>query len=105
MLAEKVCDIIEQHPVMTEKNINEQIRSHDDIQDAFAHSTEKWESKSNGEASRNRPAQQVEKAYDMLDTIDTNIFQKLTDVQKDDVRSKLDLVQQTLDNIRSELDV
>lgn len=104
-LAEKVCDIIEQHPIMTEKDINEQIRAHDDIQDAFAHSTEKWESKSNGEASRNRPAQQVEKAYDMLDTIDTNIFKKLTDVQKDDVRNKLDLVQQTLDNIRSELDV
>lgn len=105
VLTEKVCDIIEQHSVMTEKVINEQIRTQNDIQDAFAHSTEKWASKSDGEASRNRPAQQVEKAYEMLDTIDTNIFKKLTDVQKDDVRSKLDLVQQTLDTIRSELDV
>ena len=101
----KVCDIIEQHPVMTEKVINEQIRTQEDLQDAFEHSTEKWVSKADGDASRNRPAQQAEKAYEMLDTIDTNIFKKLSDVQKDDIRSKLDLVQQMLDSIRSELDV
>ena len=104
-LTEKMCDIIEQHPVVTEKVIREEIRTQEDIQEAFAHSTEKWVSKADGDASRNRPAQQAEKAYEMLDTIDTNIFKKLSDPQKDDVRSKLDLVQQTLDSIRSELDV
>lgn len=104
-LAEKVCDIIEEHPVTTEKVINEHIRTQAEIQDAFAHSTEKWVSKVDGEASRNRPTQQAEKAYDMLDTIDTNIFKKMSEEQKDDVRSKLDLVQQVLDSIRSELDV
>jgi hypothetical protein len=104
-LTEKVCDIIEEQPIINEKVINEQIRTHSDIQDEFSHSTEIWENRSNGEASRNRPAQQVEKAYDMLDTIDTNIFKKLSNSQKDDVRSKLDLLQQTLDIIRSELDV
>lgn len=102
---EKVCDIIEQHPVTTEKVINEQIRTQEDLQDAFEHSTEKWVNKADGDASRNRPAQQAEKAYEMLDTIDTNIFKKLSDVQKDDIRGKLDLVQQMLDSIRSELDV
>lgn len=104
-LTEKVCDIIEQHPVTTEKVINEQIRTRREIQDAFAHSTEKWVSKADGDASRNRPAQQAEKAYEMLDTIDTNIFKKMSDAQKDDIREKLDLLQQMLDSIRSELDV
>lgn len=104
-VVDKVCDIIEQHPVMTEKVINKQIRTQEDLQDAFEHSTEKWISKADGDASRNRPAQQVEKSYEMLDTIDINIFKKLTVEQKDDIRSKLDLVQQILDSIRSELDV
>lgn len=104
-LAEKVCDIIEQHPVTTQKIINEEIRTQSEIQDQFAHSTDKWVSKADGDASRNRPAQQAEKAYEMLDTIDTNIFKKLSDAQKDDVRNKLDLIQEILDVIRGELDV
>ncbi|WP_339802887.1 hypothetical protein MKY19_11525 [Paenibacillus sp. FSL R5-0744] len=104
-LIESVCDAVEQHPVTTEKIINEHIRSQKEIQSEFARSTEKWVSKADGDASRNRPAQQAEKAYEMLDTIDTNIFKKISDVQKEDIREKLDLVQQILDSIRGELDV
>jgi hypothetical protein len=104
-LIENVCDAVEQHPVTTEKIINEHIRSQKEIQSEFARSTEKWVSKADGDASRNRPAQQAEKAYEMLDTIDTNIFKKISDVQKEDIREKLDLVQQILDSIRGELDV
>ncbi|MEK4037704.1 hypothetical protein NYE44_00980 [Paenibacillus sp. FSL L8-0493] len=104
-LIENVCDAVEQHPVTTEKIINEHIRSQKEIQLEFARSTEKWVSKADGDASRNRPAQQAEKAYEMLDTIDTNIFKKISDVQKEDIREKLDLVQQILDSIRGELDV
>ncbi|WP_422659275.1 hypothetical protein ACK8P5_01680 [Paenibacillus sp. EC2-1] len=104
-LTEKVCDAVEQHPITTEKVINEHIRAKKGVQLEFARSTEKWISKADGEASRNRPAQQAEKAYEMLDTIDINIFKKMSDEQKDDIREKLDLVQQTLDSIRGELDV
>lgn len=101
----KVCDVIEQHSVVTENIIKEEIRTHEDIQNAFAHSTDKWVSKADGDASRNRPAQQAEKAYEFLDTIDINIFRKLTDSQKEDIREKLNLVQNLLDSIRGELDV
>jgi hypothetical protein len=104
-LTEKVCDVVERHPVTSEKVINEYIRTENELQSEFARSTEKFIVKADGDASRNRPAQQVEKAYEMLDTIDTNIFKKMSDAQKDDIREKLDLVQQILDNIRGELDV
>jgi ParB-like chromosome segregation protein Spo0J len=104
-LTEKVCDALEQHPITTDKVINEHIRTKKEIQSEFARSTEKWISKADGDASRNRPAQQVEKAYEMLDTIDTNIFKKMSDEQKDDIREKLDLVQRILDSTRGELDV
>jgi len=104
-LTEKVCNAVEQHPVTTQKVINEHIRTEIKLQSEFARSTEKWISKADGDASRNRPAQQAEKAYEMLDTIDTNIFKKMSDTQKEDIREKLDLVQQVLGMIRGELDV
>ena len=101
---EKVCDLLEETPVVTEKVINEKIRTQEDLKEDFAHSTEKWVSKADGDATRNRPAQQAEKAYEMLDTIDTNIFKKLNDEQKDDVRNRLDQIQEALNRIRGELD-
>ena len=103
-LTEQVYDTLEGIPVVTEKVINEKIRTQDDLKEDFAHSTEKWVSKADGDATRNRPAQQAEKAYEMLDTIDTNIFKKLNDEQKDDIRNRLDQIQEVLNRIRGELD-
>lgn len=103
-LTEQVYDTLEGIPVVTEKVINEKIRTQDDLKEDFAHSTEKWVSKADGDATRNRPAQQAEKAYEMLDTIDTNIFKKLDDEQKDDIRNRLDQIQEVLNRIRGELD-
>lgn len=37
--------------------------------------------------------------------VDTNVFKKLSDDEKDNIRSKLDLVQEMIDSIRGELDV
>ena len=103
-LAEQVYETLEGTPVVTEKVISENIRTKDVLREGFAHSTEKWVSKADGDATRNRPAQQAEKAYEMLDTIDTNIFKKLNDEQKDDVRNRLDQIQEALNRIREELD-
>lgn len=49
--------------------------------------------------------QLIEKAYEQLDNVDTNVFKKLSDDEKDNIRSKLDLVQEMIDSIRGELDV
>lgn len=103
-LTEQVYDTLEDTPVVTDKVINEKIRTQEELKEGFAHSTEKWVSKADGDATRNRPAQQAEKAYEMLDTIDTNIFKKLNDAQKDDVRNRLDQIQEALNRIRGELD-
>ena len=103
-LTEQVYDTLEDTPVVTDKVINEKIRTQEELKEGFAHSTEKWVSKADGDATRNRPAQQAEKAYEMLDTIDTNIFKKLNDEQKDDIRNRLDQIQEVLNRIRGELD-
>ena len=104
-VTEQVCDMLEKHPVVNEKVINEDIKPKTEIREKLAHSTEKWVSRVDGDATRNRPAQQAEKAFEALDTIDTNIFKKLSEEQRDCVRSKLDQVQDILDKIRGELDV
>lgn len=104
-LTEKVCDLIEECPEVNEEVINQKIRVQEELQNAFEHSTDKWETKSNSVASKLLPAQLIEKAYDQIDNIDTNILKKLSDEEKETVRNKLDLLQEMMDNIRGELDV
>lgn len=86
--AEKVCEIIEDKPAASEASISE-IKSHEDIKEDLAHSTEKWVNKVNGETTRNKPAQQIEKAINDLEDIDVNIFKKLSDEQLGKVRDNL----------------
>lgn len=102
---EKVCDIIENQPTVTDKVINEVIRTQEEIREKFAHSTEKWVSKADGDATRNKPAQQAEKAFEMLDIIDTNIFKKMSEDQRDDIIKRLDKIEEVIATIRGELDV
>lgn len=104
VLVEKVCDEIEKYPKVTEKEIRE-IRSNEEIKRNFLHSTEKYINKVDGDTTRNQPAKQAEKAFDSLDLIDPNIFKKLSAEQKDDIREKLDMIDEIVSSIRRELDV
>lgn len=59
--------------------------------------------KTESDASRNQPAQLVEKAYNILDSIDVNIFKKLNEDQLEIVRRKLENVQESINIIKEEL--
>lgn len=72
---EKVVDQIDETPKMNEGTISA-LRS-TGMGNEFSLSTEKWLAKTESDASRNQPAQLVEKAYNILDSIDVNIFKKL----------------------------
>lgn len=69
---EKVVDQIDETPKMNEGTISA-LRS-TGMGNEFSLSTEKWLAKTESDASRNQPAQLVEKAYNILDSIDVNIF-------------------------------
>lgn len=103
-IVEKVCEELEDFPKVTIKEIAK-IHTDEDIKKEFSHSTEIYLNKVDGDAIRNQPAKQVEKAFDSLDLIDTNIFKKLSGEQKDDIREKLDMIDEIVSNIRRELDV
>lgn len=102
---EAVCNIVEKYDIVNEKLIREEIRSNQELRDKFEKITEKWVAKADGDATRNFPAKQSEKAIETLETIDVNILNKLNEQQKDQVRNNLDSLQNLIDLIRSELDV
>lgn len=104
-LTAQVCDLLETFPDINETIINEQILTQDELQNKFQQSTEKWVVRSNSKASKNLPAQLIQKAYDQLDTVDTNIFNKLTEEEKETVVTKLNMIQELVDEIRGELNV
>lgn len=103
-IVEKVCTELEKYPKVTNKEINI-IRSNESIKKDFLHSTEKFINKVDSDATRNFPIKQAEKAYDSLDLIDVNIIRKLSQDQKDEILEKLDMINQTVLALRSELDV
>jgi hypothetical protein len=103
-IVEKVCDELEKYPKVGTKEINS-IRANENIKKEFYHSTEKYVNKVDSDTTRNQPAKQVEKAFDSLDLVDTNIFKKLSSEQKEDIREKLDMVSEIVSKIRGELDV
>ncbi|MDF2605823.1 MAG: uncharacterized protein K0S34_13 [Bacillales bacterium] len=103
-IVERVCEELEKHPKVSNKEINI-IRANEKIKSDFLHSTEKYVNKVDGDTTRNQPKMQAEKAFDSLDLIDTKIIRKLSQEQKSDIREKLDMIDQMVLTIRSELDV
>lgn len=103
-IVERVCEELEQHPKVSNKEINI-IRSNEKIKSDFLHSTEKFVNKVDGDTTRNQPIKQTEKAFDSLDLIDTKILKKLSEEQRSEIREKLDMLDQIVLTIRSELDV
>lgn len=103
-ITQKVVDELEKHPKVTIKEIN-LIRTNDKIKSEFLHSTEKYVNRVDSDTTRNQPIKQAEKAYDSLDLIDTKIIRKLNQEQKDEIKEKLDMIDQVVIAIRSELNV
>ena len=55
--------------------------------------------------TKNKPNQILTKIYDSLEEIDTNIFVKLSDDQKEEIMNKLDLIDAKVEEIRGSIDV
>lgn len=103
-IVERVCEELEQHPKVSNKEINI-IRSNEKIKSDFLHSTEKFVNKVDGDTTRTQPIKQTEKAFDSLDLIDIKILKKLSEEQKSEIREKLEMIDQIVLTIRRELDV
>lgn len=98
-----VCEELSKYDQITNKEVNE-IRANEQIKGDFIHSTERYIAKTDSDTTRNQPAKQVEKACDLLELIDNNIFRKLTKGQKSDIAEKLDNIEEIIAEIRRDLD-
>ena len=66
------------------------VNNNDDITDELKVSKEKSLLKSKKKETRNRPSQIISKSITMLRDVDTNIFEKLTDTEKEKLKTQID---------------
>lgn len=101
---EKVVDNLDQYPSVDEKIINNTIRT-EEAKKQVTDVTEKYYVKVTSDTSRNEPIRRLHRAYDELDSIDTLIFLKMNDSQREEVSDAIHNIASLLDKIRGDLDV
>ncbi|MDU6114989.1 MAG: hypothetical protein E6649_11235 [Paeniclostridium sordellii] len=107
-IAEKVLDKLEEIPQNKPINnniINNYFRNDEKIKEDLKRSLDKAETKAKSKASRNKPIQTLDKVADFLDTIDTNIFMKYNDEEKNEIITKVEIIKNVLDKIKEDANV
>ena len=102
-IAAQVIDTLPPVGQMSPQTIREEVRTNAALKDSLERSMEKYTTRAKKSDSRNRPIQLVEKATNFLESIDTNILQKLNDSELQRMRRQLELLEQALAEIREEL--
>ena len=102
-ITEDLVDRIDQYESVNERVISDALRTEYTV-NRFSQSTEKWLTKTQSDSSRNQPAQLIDKAYNAIDSIDTNIFLKLTGEQISVVSNKLNKLSALIEQVQGELD-
>lgn len=99
-IAGKVLESLPQTGQVTEKIIREKIRRNTDLSQDLEHSIEKAHAKVKKTETRNRPAQIIEKSVFLLESIDINILQKLSEIELKRVLEQLKKLDEIVADIR-----
>ena len=103
-IAEEVLDSIPSPENVTEESISK-VRENKAIKEKLEDTMEIVTNKVKVTDTKNKPNQILTKIYDSLEEIDTNIFVKLSDDQKEEIMDKLDLIDAKVEEIRGSIDV
>lgn len=91
---DRICEILRENldeaAPEGKKDLDFFVETHEEIAENLQLSLDKSLLKAKKHETRNRPSQIVSKSITLLKDVDTNIFQKLTDDEKDSLRSQLD---------------
>lgn len=104
-IAEKVLDNLPEEGKMTNEVIKNEFRSDEETKEALKRSLDKAETKAKSTESRNKPLQILSKIGDLLETIDTYIFMKLKEDEKNEIVCKIDQIDELLNQIREDANV
>lgn len=86
-----------------DKNTISEIRKHEELREELSNTMEVVTNKVKVMDTRNKPGQILVKVADSLSGLDVRIIQKLTEEQRDEIGDKLDEIEESIKEIRSEL--
>ncbi len=101
---DKIDSLYDNSGHITEQELSK-LSADSELSYTLTNATDKWKARANSEANKNEPANLLDKALNIIASIDTNIFMKLNDSQLDVVQKKLNEIDTALDEIKGELDV
>ena len=89
-IRDNVKERLEEDQPETLEELKTFVKQNDDITDELIVSKEKSLLKSKKKETRNKPSQIISKSITMLRDVDTNIFEKLTDSEKEKLKTQID---------------
>ena len=102
-LAAKTLDALPAVGKMTTAVIRDQLRANEDLHQEMERSVEKVMTKVKKNETRNRPIQLAEKATTFLESVDTNILQKMNDSELMRLGRQLDRLEEVIRNLRENM--
>ena len=102
-LAAKTLDALPAVGKMTTAVIRDQLRANEDLHQEMERSVEKVMTKVKKNETRNRPIQLAEKATTFLESVDTNILQKMNDSERMRLGRQLDRLEEVIRNLRENM--
>lgn len=102
-LAAKTLDALPAVGKMTTAVIRDQLRANEDLHQELERSVEKVMTKVKKNETRNRPIQLAEKATTFLESVDTNILQKMNDSELMRLGRQLDRLEEVIRNLRENM--
>jgi len=104
-IAEQVANLLPKQSESNAASITQTVRSHDDIRTNLEDSLEKVLYKTKRRETRNLPAKNIAKAKNLLEDLDINIFQKLSEEELDDIKRELNRLKFYISEIEKNLNV
>ena len=89
-IGEDLREELEGEAFSSKKELDAFVREHEETTEDLQTSLDKTVLKAKKHETRNKPSQIVSKSITMLRDVDTNIFEKLTDLEKENLRGQLD---------------
>lgn len=96
--------LAEENKNLSKKELIAKIRNNKNVKQKMQNSRDKLIEKNKREQIINQPAELINKSVDVLESVDTNIFKKLSGEQINDVKESLSKLEDTVNKIRLSLE-
>ena len=103
-IAEALREDIDEVAPESKKDLDFFVSTHEDVAESLQLSLDRALLKAKKHETRNRPSQIVSKSITLLKDVDTNIFEKLTDSEKESFRGQLDRLSTVVESFDTMID-